>query len=681
MTSFIVTSGTTDTHAKSLGGGDTGVVQANGVLSDGAVIVWTGGTADQDTTIDNAGLITGTKRAIDSSGTFATGGLTIDNHAGATITSSGADAIRMNTEITDGTITVDNAGTINAAGSGGNNGQAIDFANLTSTSTSVHVHIINEAGGLITAADADAIRGGENTVIDNDGTIISHAAAGDSGNDGIDYQGNGGGIVNNGLTGVVDGARHGITGDDPITITNHGSITGELGSGVNMDTAATSMSVVTNTGTITGHGGFLGGDPTQPVDGDGVDIDGLITLKNSGTITAAGVHVDGELQEAVTVGGGEIDNYAGGVITSFERAITVDDSNGGAAFASTTIYNEGLIHGGDGQAISITGDFADTITNKGVIEGSITTGGGDDVFNAYAGSSVTGPIDLGGASNTLNLMGDGHGAIGHIANVGTVNFDSGSWTLGLDSHFNGTIHGFSNLDTLDLAGVGLASSAHLGANGVLTVSGGVGGAVALQLDPHQSFAGYVFQLSSDGMGGTDVTIAKVINGGNGNETLMGTAGNDLISGGNGNDAITSGDGNDSLSGGNGNDLLTAGNGNSMLDGGNGNDVLIAGNGNSTLSGGNGDDLLQVGTGNNILTGGNGDDSFVFGPTFGQDVITDFKPGADHIAFEGAFANFAAVHAAMHQVGGNTVIEMDATHEITLMGVSMASLHASDFMFH
>jgi Ca2+-binding RTX toxin-like protein len=448
-----------------------------------------------------------------------------------------------------------------------------------------------------------------------------------------------------------------------------------------MDTSGSSMSYVTNTGTITGTGGFLAG---VGVDGDGVDIDGQVTLVNHGSIIATGVDVPGELQEAVTIGGGSITNYADGTITSFERAITVDDSNGGDAFAPTTIDNEGLIHGGNGQAISITDTFADTITNKGTIEGSISTGGGDDTFNLYAGSTVTGAIDGGDGTDTIKLYGPGTGAVGNLADIEVLNLFSGDWTLGsegipsvnfegagtlrleagllADHHFDGTIGGLSNLDMIDLEGVGLASAALLGAGNLLTLSGEPNGPVTLQLDPSQSFAGYVFQLSSDGAGGTDVTIAKVINGGNGDEVLTGTAGNDVISGGNGKDTITSGDGNDTVSGGNGNDVLHTGNGNSVLDGG------------------NGDDTLQVGTGDNSLTGGNGNDSFVFGSVFGKDVITDFSHG-DHIEFDGAFANFQAVQAAMHQTGADTVIEVDASHMITLLGVSEASLHASDFIFH
>jgi Ca2+-binding RTX toxin-like protein len=197
---------------------------------------------------------------------------------------------------------------------------------------------------------------------------------------------------------------------------------------------------------------------------------------------------------------------------------------------------------------------------------------------------------------------------------------------------------------------------------VLTIAGGSAGPVTLQLDPGQSFAGYQFQVKSDGAGGTALSLAKVINGGNGNSALTGTDGNDVITGGNGNDTFN---------GGNGNDIVSAGNGN---------DVVNAGNGNNDLNGGNGDDIFHVGSGSNVLTGGKGNDTFVFGPEIGKDMIADFRPG-DHIEFDGVYENFQAVQAVMHQDGANTVIGLDTDHSVTFLGVNASSLHSSDFILH
>ena len=472
--------------------------------------------------------------------------------------------------------------------------------------------------------------------------------------------------------------------------------------------------------TVVNHG-TITGTATGTNDGDGIDVDGLIVLDNYGFIRAVG-HSVGVINEALALGGGVVNNHIGGVIHSDERAITVDNSDLDNAFGPTTIFNEGTIQGDNGEAISITDLFADTITNKGAIIGSIATGDGDDVFNIYTGSSIVGAIDGGDGLDTLNLLGTGSGTVANFINIESIDLFGGDWTLGgetansvtfegaatlrlaspllTDGHFDGTIDSFSNVDTIDLEGIGTANRATLGPNNVLTVSGGSGAPVVLHLDPGQSFAGFVFQVASDGAGGTNLSLAKVINAGNGNNTLTGTVGNDVISGGNGNDTVSSGDGNDNISGGNGNDILQSGNGNSTLDagngddilnagngnntllGGNGNDRLTVGNGNNTLSGGNGDDVFHVGLGNNSLTGGNGSDTFVFGPGFGKDVIADFNHG-DHIEFDGVFASFQDVHP--QQVGANAVIYLNASldpdHSITLLGVAANSLHASDFILH
>src|SRR5262249_8301154 len=85
-------------------------------------------------------------------------------------------------------------------------------------------------------------------------------------------------------------------------------------------------------------------------------------------------------------------------------------------------------------------------------------------------------------------------------------------------------------------------------------------------------------------------------------------------------------------GGNASGIIAAGNGGETLDGRGGDDFLF---------GGNGSDRLIGGDGNDQLTGGNGGDRFVFGPGFGQDIVTDFSH-ADRIEFDGGlFGNFKA----------------------------------------
>ena len=155
-----------------------------------------------------------------------------------------------------------------------------------------------------------------------------------------------------------------------------------------------------------------------------------------------------------------------------------------------------------------------------------------------------------------------------------------------------------------------------------------------------------------------------ISGGNGGSFLVGTIEEDLLIGGNGKDVLAGNGGNDTLFGNNGNDALRGGAGNDILDGGNGNDVLAGEQG------------------NDILTGGNGADTFYFfGSSIGYDVVTDFKPKTDQIRIDDVlFANVADVlaHAANDGLG-NSVITYDADNTVTLQGVTVAQLHASDFL--
>jgi Ca2+-binding RTX toxin-like protein len=89
-----------------------------------------------------------------------------------------------------------------------------------------------------------------------------------------------------------------------------------------------------------------------------------------------------------------------------------------------------------------------------------------------------------------------------------------------------------------------------------------------------------------------------------------------------------------LNGGDGDDSLTGSAADDVLDGGAGNDILNGRDGNDTLLGGPGDDILNGGRGTDTMSGGDGDDQFIWNPGDGSDVI-EGDAGNDTMLFNGA----------------------------------------------
>jgi Ca2+-binding RTX toxin-like protein len=218
------------------------------------------------------------------------------------------------------------------------------------------------------------------------------------------------------------------------------------------------------------------------------------------------------------------------------------------------------------------------------------------------------------------------------------------------------------------------------------------------------------------------------------DTLIGDSNDNTLSGGDGNDVIHGGGGHDTLIGGNGNDTLYADNGYADFNGGADTDTvdfsgrtqsgyyyhaggvyvnlayqMVEYNGpyfhewgpkgsivdvenvngtnfSDTIIGNWKDNVLAGNAGNDTLTGLDGNDTFVYGRhngtvDFGNDTITDFSAGHDHLQIDHTiFANFADVQQHMQQVGNDVVITYDGNDSITLHNVVMANLHASDFVF-
>lgn len=489
------------TTAQSLTGSQTGEVTSTGslTLGGGTVAVTMAGTVQ----LTNAGLIsqTGSGRAIDSN----TAGSSITVTNSGTIRSVSSDAFRVNNSGTS--VLLNNSGTIEVT----NGGQAIDWAGITTGGNTLN----NLAGGIITAVGEDAVRPGQNGIINNAGTISVTLTGGASpgGSDGIDLRTEKNVTVTN--SGTISG-RHGIATDGanagPSSLTlynNAGGIISALnGSGINIDGVSTSVTAnITNAFGATIKGGVLA--IATDGDGDGVDVDGVVTLSNSGDILGLGAKGAGSDSlpngvQAVSIGGGSITNTATGRIIGSSLAadapngdssrvgegILVDDSSGGNGIAATTVDNSGLIQGKSGAAIRIVGSFADTITNNagGTICGAgtgaaIQTGGGGDTIN-NAGT-ITGDngaaIDMQGGNNTLNVLGGSSVITGSI-NGGTggnnqMTVDAGAGNTFTYSH---QISNFANVEiktgTTSLTAASVVnSSTTVKGDAVLVAAGSFGG--------------------------------------------------------------------------------------------------------------------------------------------------------------------------------------------------------------
>lgn len=109
----------------------------------------------------------------------------------------------------------------------------------------------------------------------------------------------------------------------------------------------------------------------------------------------------------------------------------------------------------------------------------------------------------------------------------------------------------------------------------------------------------------------------------GGVTISGTEGNDLLVGGAGDDTIYGQDGDDTLVGNKGNDVLKGRDNDDTVQGGDGSDELYGGQNNDRLEGGNGDDFLYgddlvAPGGDDVLMGGAGND--LLKGRFGQDEL-------------------------------------------------------------
>lgn len=490
-----------------------------------------------------------------------------------------------------GTANLSTAGfAVNVAASLGPNGYTITNTGAPTTLTgSGFADTLNGGAGndtLLGGSGNDALNG-------FDGADV---LVGDQGNDSL-----GGGLGNDTLTGgtgedlLVGGAGNdsldGGVGNDTL-IGGIGNDTFVIGSGSDMVTdlsgndvlqvSAGAVATVTVTSAFTATTGTRNAGTVNLLT-DGVSVT-LTSAQgpNGYNVTASSttaINVVGSIGNDTLVGNDGADTMAGG-------------------------EGSDLLQGGDGADLLIGGAGADTLQG----------GAGDDALFGDTGTDVV----------LYNLSTDGSDTVDLGLGAGDIVLLTAQNTNRIRLTFNSTEVG--NGDGTTLLGDTVDSAVLVQAEdgGELPVGGNVG-----RFDDE----GITFAANVLGLGftvyennGSTLGSFKFVS--------LGTSGNDSGAGYMDFSATTYAGHSVYINGGSGDDVLLGNSGADLLLGGGGNDVLTAGAGNDVLEGGSGNDVLTGGQGNDSLIGGAGTDRFVFEATAannGADFVTDFLAGASTTA--------------------------------------------------
>ncbi|MDA0920986.1 MAG: hypothetical protein O2945_18095 [Planctomycetota bacterium] len=327
--------------------------------------------------------------------------------------------------------------------------------------------------------------------------------------------------------------------------------------------------------------------------------DDALVPNDSSNVDSQTVVINGDAGDDVLIGSSFNDVMNGGAGNDVVNGRSGNDTLRGDADDDT------LLGGSDDDNL-FGGDGDDRIKGQG---GTDTVGGGAGNDEIDGGTGVSSLREEGNVNLTIRSSGDaiileGLGTdiiTGTYVSVVLVGGSSGNQ---LDAS------GYAGVVTLDGAGgddtlIGTSNADSLiGGAGtdraVLQVRGNVAVTDLGVFGPGGDFLSDVeqLQIEIDDPTGAKVdastyTLGRVtVIGGDGADTIIGSAQNDFLNGRGGRDQIFGGDGNDRLLGGGSNDLLVGGNGKDTLLGNSGVDTLSGGEGNDRLVGGNNRTVLR-----------------------------------------------------------------------------------------
>ena len=436
-----------------------------------------------------------------------------------------------------------------------------------------------------------------------------------------------------------------------------------------------------NDGNDTIDGG-IGNDILHGGNGDDV-LSGGFGQKNElhggdGSDTASYASRTGVVYADLTAGYATVDYYAADSYDSIENLTGGSGPNTliGDADANTLTGGKSndQLYGFDGDDV-LVGEVGNDMLNGGDGADELSGGDGDDSLL----------ID---AADTSIDGGDGFdSALVQTADAVTLNMEAASieWARGNDG------------------------------NDVFTAAGQTVGVYIYGMDGNDTITGSAFGDYLNGGDGNDNLL-----GGNGDDTLIGGNGSDVLRGQGGDDILIEEGGDSLIDGGVGFDSLyvwssdgltldmttasiewvqgsvqggdtlnAAGNTvDTFIYGWGGDDILTGGWANDYIAGGVGDDVLTGGAGNDTLIGETGVNRYVYaGTAWGADTIFFFGGHTDKIDFTAISTIHSLSDFTMHEwdAGGSTSTtlfhaEGATTSAITLMGVTLANVLASDFLF-
>lgn len=552
----------------------------------------------------------------------------------------------------------------------------------------------------VTLIDIESVEtdGGNDSLTGNDGANHLSGGADDdtleggAGNDTLE-----GGADNDILEGGLgDDTLDGGTGIDTALFLGNTDTSVNLGLSVAQNTGHGLDTFVNIENIVTGGGNdALTGDAGNNVFDGGLGNDTFDGGAGSDTVIFDGIW---GLTVDLRITGAQDTGYG------FDSFINIENVSAADANSSTLIGND--------SANLLIGSFSYDDLTGGM--GDDTLDGGASYDNAYFYGSEDVSVDL----SLTTAQDTGHG-FDTILNIEAVTSGSGNDTLRASDSGNSLRSGAGNdllvggsgedyltgEDGNDVLSGGAGNDGLNGGNGDDTLSGGLGDDVLNGGHAGRDTAQFlgiidtIVDLSdtdaqNTGHGLDTLLDIEALESGSGNDHLSGSlganlftsgSGNDTLLGDAGNDTLLSNKGNDSVRGNSGLDLLAGGKGNDKLYGGSGKDVLEGNTGDDRLFGGSSGDVLNGGKGNDWLVGSTGSDDFIFKSGDGDDTIRDFdatnnKEDIDLSAVSQIedFADLAANH--MLQVGDDVEIDDGDSLTITLLGVDLADLGNSDFIF-